>query len=568
MKKYIFDNSNLAESYSGTTTPLTFSFAQQVYCEVYKSFCRMMGVRKKVIVLNQDMFPNMVVFIAYRLYYNLINWYRLISFLPGYKFNSRFLEKMMGVNKEHDYKIEQSAGWFKKYFIDLPYLLWQVLKISTSFLFMGFLVSRFNRNFDKTLTRANALAWDKFDLDQLRKNYLSLISDLTTRWSVPIANDLAVMISVGLTDRFFKKYLPQANAYDYLSLQSHQSLASLDPGNNIRKIVALIKSEQVLLELFLTKSPEIIFSSLNSEYKENKISRDIFDYIDKFGDRSPNELKLESITLQEQPTLFITFLKQIIQGDQFNFYGQISHKVKINDYSGLNFIKRFFLQGLVKWSVSSLQLREETRFKRTLIFGLARRVFLQIGYKLSERGLLLEARDVFYLYLEEIWALIDGELLVVDIQEKIKIRKNDLDIWKKIETPRRIETDQEIIELEKDLKQKNTSIKTDDILRGVIASRVNLQELIGPALVLVDFDPTVDFAGKILVTRQTDPGWAIIFPLLKALVVERGGMLSHAAIVARELGLPCIIGVENATKMIHNKDIIKIDFNNGYITHD
>jgi phosphohistidine swiveling domain-containing protein len=567
MKKYIFDNSNLAESYSGTTTPLTFSFAQQVYCEVYKSFCRLMGVRKQVIASNQDMFPNMVVFIGYRLYYNLINWYRLISFLPGYKFNSRFLEKMLGVSKEHNHQVEKTASWLKKYFIDLPRLVWQVLKISTSFLLMGSLVSRFNRDFDKTLARANALAWVDFDLGKLRQNYLSLISELTTRWSVPIANDLAVMISVGLAERFFKKWLARANTYDYLLLQSQQSLVSLDPGKNIRQIVSALRADQMLLDLFQTKVSEIILDKLHNEYKESKISQDIFEYIEKFGDRSPNELKLESITLQEQPVLFITFLKQIIQGDNFNFYGQASRKVKINDYSGINFFKRFFLRALVNWSISSLQRREETRFKRTLVFGLARRVFLQIGHKLSVKGDLLVARDIYYLYLDEIWALIDGQLLATDAKSKIQDRKNDLNQWKKIETPRRIETDQEILDLEKYLRQSDVHPKLDGVLRGVVASRVNLQELSGPALVLTDFDPTADFAGKILVTKQTDPGWVIIFPLLKGLIVERGGMLSHAAIVARELGLPCIIGVENATKIIHNKDIIKIDFNDGHITH-
>ena len=129
MSKNIYDNSNLAESYSGITTPLTFSFARYVYQEVYKSFCQMMGVSQGTIKANDDMFRQMVVFIGHRMYYDLINWYRLISFLPGYKFNRRFLEKMLGVQKEHDHDNGQRYGFWQRYFIDLSVMIWQFVKM-------------------------------------------------------------------------------------------------------------------------------------------------------------------------------------------------------------------------------------------------------------------------------------------------------------------------------------------------------------------------------------------------------------------------------------------------------
>ena len=68
MKKYIFDNSNIAESYSCVTTPLTYSFARYAYQEVYKHFCRMMGVGRRTINQHKEIFPRMVVFIGYRMY--------------------------------------------------------------------------------------------------------------------------------------------------------------------------------------------------------------------------------------------------------------------------------------------------------------------------------------------------------------------------------------------------------------------------------------------------------------------------------------------------------------------
>jgi phosphohistidine swiveling domain-containing protein len=72
-------------------------------------------------------------------------------------------------------------------------------------------------------------------------------------------------------------------------------------------------------------------------------------------------------------------------------------------------------------------------------------------------------------------------------------------------------------------------------------------------------------AGDILVTRSVDPGWTPIFGLLSALVVEYGGQLSHAAVVAREYGLPMVAGVTDATRLLHNGDQVVVDGLNGIV---
>jgi pyruvate,water dikinase len=72
-------------------------------------------------------------------------------------------------------------------------------------------------------------------------------------------------------------------------------------------------------------------------------------------------------------------------------------------------------------------------------------------------------------------------------------------------------------------------------------------------------------AGQILVTRQTDPGWATVFFLVHGLVIERGGMLSHGAIIAREYGIPAVIGVTDATRLIHDGDRLRVDGDRGLV---
>ena len=101
-ERRLWDNSNIIESYAGVTTPLTFSFARSVYEDVYLQFSRLMGVNEDVLTQQRHVFANMLGLIRGRVYYNLLNWYRALSLLPGYSLNRAFMERMMGVREKLD----------------------------------------------------------------------------------------------------------------------------------------------------------------------------------------------------------------------------------------------------------------------------------------------------------------------------------------------------------------------------------------------------------------------------------------------------------------------------------
>ncbi|MEI8123575.1 MAG: hypothetical protein WCG60_00185, partial [bacterium] len=246
----IYDNSNLAESYSGVTTPLTSSFAQYIYQEVYKNFCQMMGVNKKTIKANSDMFPEMVVYIGGRMYYDLTNWYRLVSLLPGYSFNKGFFEQMLGVGKEGTFEKKVSNSFFLRWFYYLPKTLWQVIKIAISFLFMKFHVKKFCCNFDYIYGYYNSKDLSQEDEDTLKDIFNQVTNKLVVHWKVPIANDFAVMISTGIVHKLFKKWLPNIDSYTFLYVGSTLPLISLDPGLVIMKLVEAVKNDKKLVALF------------------------------------------------------------------------------------------------------------------------------------------------------------------------------------------------------------------------------------------------------------------------------------------------------------------------------
>ena len=95
----VWDNSNIIESYSGVTTPLTFSFIRRAYSIVYQCFAEVMGISPRVVHEHRATFANMLGFFQGRVYYNLKSWYRLVRLFPGYRYNSSFMESMMGLKE-------------------------------------------------------------------------------------------------------------------------------------------------------------------------------------------------------------------------------------------------------------------------------------------------------------------------------------------------------------------------------------------------------------------------------------------------------------------------------------
>lgn len=557
----IYDNSNIAESYSGVTTPLTYSFARAVYQEVYVYFCGMMGVGSSAIDANRPMFAKMVEFLGGRMYYDLINWYKLVSFLPGYSFNRGFFEKMLGLQKQYDYSPPPPAGAAERYLVVLPRLVYQTLKIARTFARMGALVRRFNRRFDQAYGELSALDLAALDLPACKKLYYQVYDEFVARWQVPIANDFAVMVSAGAADKLYRTWLDK-DGYVQLFSRSRRPLVTLDPGYRIIEIVALIKKEPELLAAFTGGQPGEILARLRGQFASFAAAGEIRAYMERFGSRVPNELKLESKSINEQPEFFISILQaSLLSGKE----AAPEAPPAADAAAGLPFWRRLVLAVVGNWAVNSVFRREETRFRRSLIFGFSRKLFLAIADKFTARGFINNRDDIFYLSMEEIFEMIDSGRAAAGINKTIAARKADYEYWKGRETPRRVESELPLAAIEAGLRAGAAPAAGTGVLKGVTAARTPQPKVYGEALVLPDFDPSAAFAGKILVTRQTDPGWTIVFPLLKGIIVERGGMLSHAAIVARELRIPCIVGVERAVAGVPRGASIEMHMETGEV---
>jgi pyruvate,water dikinase len=445
----------------------------------------------------------------------------------------------------------------------LPKTVWQAMRILFSFLIMNKLVREFEEYFDTVYSKYNAINLATETEEALRRTFKEVTEKLVVKWKVPIANDFAVMVSTGIVRRLFLNWLPGEDAYTHLYVGNAAPLISLDPSLAIGKIVECIQADKVLMGVFSSHhTPEEIVSLLRLKHKDTDAAKEFFAYITHFGDRMPGELKLESTSLGERPEILALIIQRALTSGAHQ--QRPTMKASIPQDAGLGFIKRHVLSFFLNWAKKSIELRENTRFKRTLIFGYARRIFIELGKKYQHDGILSEGSDIFFLTLEEV---IEKDIREnSDIKNIISRRKEEFAAWNGKELPRRIETESTIPEIERSLAHAKQETLREKELKGMVVSTAKQTKLDGDIIVMKEFTPTADFNNKIVVTSHTDPGWAMVFPFIKGLIIERGGMLSHAAIIARELQIPCIVGVENATDILATTERVSLDLTTGKIS--
>src|SRR5215212_6669211 len=120
--RILWDNSNIVESFSGVTSPMTFSVIRRAYAIVYRLFAQVMGIPDSVVNEQKYVFENMLGLFRGQVFYNLLNWYALVRLFPGYEQNRKFMESMMGVRES-----AAAAETRESRFAMLP-LAWRMLR--------------------------------------------------------------------------------------------------------------------------------------------------------------------------------------------------------------------------------------------------------------------------------------------------------------------------------------------------------------------------------------------------------------------------------------------------------
>jgi pyruvate,water dikinase len=207
--------------------------------------------------------------------------------------------------------------------------------------------------------------------------------------------------------------------------------------------------------------------------------------------------------------------------------------------------------------------RENLRFERTRVFGRVRSIFVELGRRFAAEGLLAEPRDIFYLEVEEALGMVAGTATTTDLNGLVAVRKAEYARYLALEPPAdRFETRGIVYAGNSFQARQRSAPPAGDTLHGIGCCPGVVR---GRVRVVRDPKTAGVRHGEILVAERTDPGWIMLFPAAAGVLVERGSLLSHSAIVARELGIPAIVALAGATTWLQTGDTVEMDGGTGTV---
>jgi len=361
------------------------------------------------------------------------------------------------------------------------------------------------------------------------------------------------------------EWLGEKNVADILS-QSLPNNPTSEMGLALLDIADLIRPYPEMVE-YLEHTKDQNFPEVLPTLHGGQKARDaIRNYLDKYGMRCPGEIDITRTRWSEKP---VTLLPMIL-GNVRNFEpGAAKMKFENGRQQALkkeeDLLNR--LQRLpdgndkAKESKRMIDLvrnlagyREYPKYAVVCRYYIYKQALLKEAEKLAQTGVISEKEEIYYLDLEELREVIRTKSLD---PEMIGKRKADYKVFEKLTPPRVMTSDGEIITGKYD--------RQDRPIGAIIGLPVSGGSAEGRARVILDLEDANLEEGDILVTTFTDPSWTPLFVSVKALVTEVGGLMTHGAVIAREYGLPAVVGVENATKLIKDGQRIRVNGSDGYV---
>ena len=362
-----------------------------------------------------------------------------------------------------------------------------------------------------------------------------------------------------------KEWLGERNVADTLSqsvpnnITSEMGLALLDVADVIRphpeviKYLQHVKDDNVLDELVKLDG---------GQESQNAIQV----YLNKYGMRCAGEIDITRTRWSEKPTTLTPMLLRNIK----NFEPHASNR-KFEQGRQEALKKEQELLDRLRHLADGEQKAKETKRMISLIrnfigyreypkYGMISRYFvykqalLKEAEQLVHANVIHEKEDIYYLTFEELREVVHTTKLDYQIISK---RKDEYKLYEKLTSPRVITSDGEIIA--GSYKRENLSAE------ALVGLPVSSGVIEGRARVILNMEDADLEGGDILVTSFTDPSWTPLFVSIKGLVTEVGGLMTHGSVIAREYGLPAVVNVVNATKLIDDGQRIRVNGTEGYV---
>jgi phosphoenolpyruvate synthase/pyruvate phosphate dikinase len=366
-------------------------------------------------------------------------------------------------------------------------------------------------------------------------------------------------------NRNMKKWLGETNIIDVLS-QSVSNNVTTEMGLELLDVADVVRPYPAVLAYFQHAEDDTFFEELEKLEGGKAVADSMRHYLRKYGVRCPGEIDITRTRWAEKPTLLIPMIinniKNFQPGSHQRVVEQKRLEVEQKEQELVSKIER--LPGgkrkakKTKKMISVLRnfvgFREYPKYAMMQRFYVYKQALKKEAALLVQKGVIKAPEDIYYLTFEELRKVASTSQLDYSLITK---RQRDYEVFEKLTPPRVMTSDGEIITGEYD---------TGDIPRGaLIGVPVSAGVIEGRARIVLKLEEATISEGDILVTAFTDPSWTSLFVSIKGLVTEVGGMMTHGSVVAREYGLPAVVSVENATRLIKDGQRIRVNGTKGYV---
>jgi len=596
-RKFVWSNANMNENYPDPVCPLLGSIAERSYYHYFRNLAKSFGIPEKYLIKTEHALSQTVGIQGGRLYYNLTSIYTVMRLMPFSDELVKGWDSFIGIyvnQEEESNKKPLRLNVISKY----KFFLQVAFKTLWSFSFMHLRVARFVHHVDEhvrryrksgNLTSENSRNETSFaeekELTELKKAFKNFFTIRFHHWKNAALADAAALITYRLLNKTLNCWIPENRRIrQNVLLKGSPNMISVKPSQNLWDLAEYVKKSPRLRILFRRSDKEII-NSIRTVGQYSELNQRLEEYLQNWGFRCSGELMLTTSNYQEEPDRLIALMKRYVESsapepnDQLEKQVTIYTKEKENmilelkkGKSKIPFSLRKCLLLVILWMTRrSIFYRELVRFKQAQLYSIFRQTILMIGDLMSKHYLVKLNEDVFYLKFTEVQELLDNP--PKEKSEKLRSiideRRLKQEQFMQMETPTTlILKEGEVFEPEfitSDNEMANEHTRSENFIMGIPASPGKVR---GAAKKLSSvFECDKIKSGEILVTKQTDPGWGPIFPLIEGLVLERGGMLSHGAIIAREFGIPAVVDVKGAADRIDDDQIILVNGDDGKVSY-
>jgi len=554
----VWDNSNIIESYPGLTLPLTFSFVRSCYEIIFRDVGRRLDRTGKALALREDIFAHMIGLLGGRIYYNLLNWYEILSYLPGFEKHKESWDRMIGISQR--VRFSEKKGSALRNVRAILLVLRQLLTVRWT-------IRTFFRHFRRAYDRFGKIDFSDASAAGLMRAYDTLKKEFAGRWYLTLFNDFCAMTYYEGLRRLCLRwgFGGHPNLHNDL-LCGQTGVESAAPVRALVRLAEVLRTRPFYRELIADKDDAAVWRKIQHEPACEELKKRLEVYIREYGDRGMEELKLETPTYRENPALLVGLVRNYygldltvegLDATEAKVRGQAEKLVRSRLRNPLKRLAFRFVLGNARRAIAG---RENMRFARTRLFGVVRRLSRRAGLLFTEQGLIDAAPDIYYLTMDEVFGTASGAAAVRDLRALISLRKSEYEAFGRISPKERFVT-RGIPRLDA-LTDDDPRDGTDKRLRGINCSAGFAE---GTARVVLDPRSARTDGRYILVAKSTDPGWVFLMIASKGIVVERGSVLSHTAIIGRELGIPTIVGVKDATRLIPDGASLIMDGSTGEV---